>query len=471
MILKHYVKIKNNEEILVVHLDYNYEFSKFDNNSGIIHNITEYIHKHKIKFNGNKVILVVGSLMLGTLILNPLNYDKPLEAKDTYTYVSKITLANYNEKNELTSVQEINPQDKTVTEKKVEQKETSTTKKSTTNNSTSTSTKSSSSTKKSTTQKKSSTQETTTKKSTTQKKSSTSSSSTKQNNSTSQKETSTTNKQTTTKSNNTQTTSSITVTVYRSNGQIVKLDLEEYIIGVVGAEMPASFSSEALKAQALVSRTYALKAIQSGKKLTDTVSTQVYKDNSQLKAMWGSSYNTYYNKVKNAVNATKGMYITYNNQYIDAVFHSTSNGYTEDASNVWKNNIPYLTSVKSSWDKSASTYSKTITMSYSEVSKILGIEITKDTPIEVLSKTKSNRIATIKIGTTTYTGVELRTLLNLRSADFEINLKDKIEITTKGYGHGVGMSQYGANGMAKAGYNYSQIIKHYYQGVSISKLK
>lgn len=457
MILKHYIKIENNEEILVVHLDYNYEFSKFDHNSSIIRNITEYIHKHKIKFNGNKVILVVGSLMLGTLILNPINYDNSLKNKEPYTYVSKITLATYNDKNELTSIQEINTKDKTVTEKTIEQKANTTTTNSTNNNSQTISKKNSTATKKTTTQKVS-----------IQKKSSTSSSQ----KSSTQNSTSTSNKQaTTTKSATTQSKSSIIVTVYRNNGQVIKLDLEEYIIGVVGAEMPASFSNEALKAQALVSRTYALKAIQNGKKLTDTVSTQVYKDNSQLKAMWGSSYNTYYTKVKNAVNATKGMYISYNNQYIDAVFHSTSNGYTENASNVWKNTIPYLTSVESSWDKSASSFIRTITMSYSEVSKILGFEINNDTPIEILSKTKSNRIATIKIGNKKYTGIELRTLLNLRSTDFEINSNDKIEITTKGYGHGVGMSQYGANGMAKAGYNYSQIIKHYYQGVSISKIK
>lgn len=460
MILKHYIKLENNKEILIIHLDYNYEFSKFGN-KGIIHNITEYIHKNKIKFNGNKVILVVGSLILGTLILNPINYDKPLNTKKTYTYVSKVVIANYNDKNELISTQEINPKDKTVKQKEI------TTKKENVNTETKTT-----SNKKSTI--------TTKKKSTTQEKSSTTSSTTKKKQSTTKKNTtnkknssSTTNKQTNTtnQSNNTQTTSGIIVTIYRSNGQVVKLDLEEYIIGVVGAEMPASFSAEALKAQALVSRTYALKAIQSGKKLTDTVSTQVYKDNNQLKAMWGSSYKTYYNKIKNAVTSTKGMYITYNNQYIDAVFHSTSNGYTEDSSNVWKNSFPYLKSVESPWDKSASSYNRTITISYSEVSKILGFGITKDTPIEVLSKTKSNRIASIKISNKTYTGVELRTLLNLRSADFEIKLKDKIYITTKGYGHGVGMSQYGANGMAKAGYNYNQIIKHYYQGVSINKIK
>lgn len=461
MILKHYIQTNNNEEILIIHLDYNYEFSKFDNSGkGIIHNITEYIHTHKIKFNGNKVVLIVGSLVLGTLILNPINYNEPLNLKKPYTYVSKITLANYNNKNELKSIREINTEDKTVKEKTITKKE-STQNKNTTSKKSSTSTN----TKKSTTKKKSSTSTSkkTTKKSTASTKKSTTA--TKKSTPTPKKNTTTTNK-----NSNTQTSSSITVTVYRSNGKVIKLDLEEYLIGVVSAEMPASFNIEALKAQALASRTYALKTIKNGKKLTDTVSTQVYKDNNQLKAMWGSSYNTYYNKVKNAVNSTKGMYISYNNQYIDAVFHSTSNGYTEDAINVWKNGAPYLKSVNSPWDKSVSGYTKIKTITYSEASKTLGFEINKNTPISI-SRNKSGRVSNIKINNKTYTGVELRTLLNLRSADFEISLKDKIEILTRGYGHGVGMSQYGANGMAKAGYNYIKIIKHYYTGVNISKIK
>lgn len=441
MITKYYIKKKQNEELLIIHLDYNYEFSKF--NKKIIHNITDYIITNKIKFNGNKVILVVGSLILGTLILNPINYEKPLN-NEKYTYVSKINLANYNDKNELISTQEIiNNKDKIVEEKKETSPKSTTT--STIN-------------KKANTKKSSSSSNIINKKKTSNK-------STKQN------KVANTKKNTTTTSSNTKKETSLTVTVYRNNGTIIKLDLEEYIIGVVGAEMPASFSLEALKAQAIVSRTYALKALQNGKKLTDNESTQAYKSNNELQSMWSSSYNTYYNKIKKAVTSTKGMYITYNNQYIDAVFHSTSNGYTEDASNVWKNSLPYLKSVESPWDKNASTYYKTTTITYNEATNILGFEITKDTPIEILSKTNSNRIKTIKIGTKTYTGVELRNLLKLRSADFDIKLKENIEITTKGYGHGVGMSQYGANGMAKAGFTYTQIIKHYYQGVNINKLK
>ena len=185
--------------------------------------------------------------------------------------------------------------------------------------------------------------------------------------------------------------------------------------------------------------------------------------------MWGASYNTYYNKIKSAVNSTKGMYISYNNEYIDAVFHSTSNGYTEDAINVWGNNIPYLKSVETPLDKSATSFKRIITKTYREIENILGFSIDKDTPIKIV-RNKSNRVATIAINNKTYTGVEFREKLGLRSTDFDIDLKEQVTITTRGYGHGVGLSQYGANELAKRGYSYDKIIKLYYTGVSIKKL-
>ncbi len=148
------------------------------------------------------------------------------------------------------------------------------------------------------------------------------------------------------------------VTVYRSNGKGEKIELEEYITGVIAAEMPAAFSKEALKTQAVVARTYALRKVNSGEKLTDTVSTQAYIDTAQMKTKWGSDFSKYYNKIKDCVEATNGEYITYNGEYINAVYHSTSNGYTEDAVNVCNESYPYLKSVESSWDKSVSSYQK-----------------------------------------------------------------------------------------------------------------
>ena len=258
------------------------------------------------------------------------------------------------------------------------------------------------------------------------------------------------------------------VTIYRSNGDVLKLELEEYIVGVVAAEMPASFSVEALKSQAVVARTYALRKISRGEKLTDTVDTQAYIDIEQMKKKWGVDYSKYYNKIKDAVSKTEGEYITYQGNYINAVYHSTSNGYTEDAINVWKESFPYLKSVESGWDRNVNSYERTINKDFQNVLEIMGLNDISE--IKILSRNSSGRVDSIKVGTKTYSGVEFRNLLGLRSADFDIEITDgKLEITTRGYGHGVGMSQYGANEMAKQGYSYKQIINHYYTGVQIQK--
>lgn len=263
----------------------------------------------------------------------------------------------------------------------------------------------------------------------------------------------------------------IYVNVRRNNGNIEKYELEEYIIGVVGAEMPASFNKEALKAQSVVARTYALKSIKNNKQLTSDNSTQNFKDNNELKKMWGSSYNTYYNKIKSAVLETKGLYLSYNNDYVDAVYHSTSNGNTEDAVYVWGNSVPYLKSVSSDYDNTNKNYNSTITLTYNEISNKLKNSIDSNTKFNIISRTSGNRVKEIEINGTTYSGVEFRKLLNLRSADFSIeNNGANVVISTNGYGHGVGMSQYGANGMANNGSSYRDILLHYYTGVSIKNI-
>ncbi len=260
------------------------------------------------------------------------------------------------------------------------------------------------------------------------------------------------------------------ITLHRSNGQVINLELESYIIGVVGAEMPASFNVEALKAQSVLARTYALKKIDRKEKLSDTTSHQVYKDNNQLKSMWGSDFDKYYNKIKQAVASTTGEYLTYNGDYIEAIYHSTSNGKTEDSLAVWGNSYPYLKSVDSHWDLEASSYSRRITKDFDNLRTITGIDFNENTNIKILSKTNGNRIDKIKIDDTIFSGIELRTLLGLRSADFDIIFENgKVIFITRGYGHGVGMSQYGANGMAKEGSNYINILKHYYPGTTIKK--
>lgn len=263
----------------------------------------------------------------------------------------------------------------------------------------------------------------------------------------------------------------IYVNVRRNNGNIEKYELEEYIIGVVSAEMPASFNKEALKAQSVVARTYALKSIKSNKQLTSDNSTQNFKDNNELKKMWEINYNTYYNKIKSAVLETKGLYLSYNNDYVDAVYHSTSNGNTEDAVYVWGNSVPYLKSVSSEYDNTNKNYNSTITLTYNEISNKLKNSIDSNTKFNIISRTSGNRVKEIEINGTTYSGVEFRKLLNLRSADFSIeNNGANVVISTNGYGHGVGMSQYGANGMANNGSSYRDILLHYYTGVSIKNI-
>lgn len=261
-----------------------------------------------------------------------------------------------------------------------------------------------------------------------------------------------------------------TIKVKLNTGETINIALEDYVIGVVGSEMPALFNSEALKAQSVAARTYALKKTSMGATLTATTSDQVYKTNDQLKAMWGNSYDTYYNKVKNAVLATKGEVMTYNGNYIDAVYFSTSNGRTEDPIYVWSYTQPYLKSVDSKWDIGTTFFNATKTISKSEISSKLGVNLTSISEITINSLTTGGRVNSVTIAGKEFTGVQIRTLLGLRSADFTVSESgNNIVFTTKGWGHGVGMSQYGANGMANAGYSYSQILKHYYTGISIVK--
>lgn len=260
------------------------------------------------------------------------------------------------------------------------------------------------------------------------------------------------------------------ISVKLNNGEIVSLPLEEYVTGVVCSEMPALFNSEALKAQSVAARTYAMKKKAYGGILSASTEDQVYKTNDELKAMWGQSFNTYYNKVKFAVEQTSGEVMMYNGKYIDALYFSTSNGRTEDPIYVWNYSAPYLKSVDSKWDVGGKFYNATKTFSKEELSKQLGVNLTSLSQITINSYTIGNRVNSITIASKEFTGVQIRSLLGLRSADFTIKESgDNIIFETKGWGHGVGMSQYGANGMANAGYNYTQILKHYYTGISIVK--
>lgn len=459
MINSYSIQIKNNEKILILYIDYNYEFGidfkKSHRHNNMKKEIKDYIKKNKIKFDGKKIALSLGGIILAILLIteNPTTNDIEL------TYVNNniipketVNIINTNQSEETvtikdsSSIEEItnNTNEKVSNELKEKPSNKLDEKNKTTNNNQNKNTQITS----------------------------------KDNNETKNSETKIDQKETVenkeTNENPKQEESSYTsksetdkVTIYRTNGDVITIPLDEYLIGVVGAEMPASFPIEALKAQAVVARTYALKKIKNNAKLTDSVSTQCYKDNNQLKEMWKNSYNTYYQKIKSAVEATKNQAIYYQNDYIDAVYHSTSNGKTEDAMYAWGNSSPYLKSVDSSWDKNSTSYLKEIEKDLSNVLNILGVDVS-DTSFEILSRDSSGRVEKVRFGNREFTGVEFRNLLGLRSADFDIKQIDNtLIITTRGYGHGVGLSQYGASGMAKEGYNYIEILKHYYTGVTI----
>ena len=267
-----------------------------------------------------------------------------------------------------------------------------------------------------------------------------------------------------------------TIKVYRTKKDIIEeIPLEEYIVGVVAGEMPVSFHEEALKAQAVAARSYIMYKIihKNNKKydVEDTVLNQVYVDDEYLKNKWKTKYNEYKSKVVKAVEDTAYQYITYKGEVADALFFSTSGGYTENSEDIFVSKVHYLKSVKSDWDKISPVFNEVHEYNINDFCKILHIDITNKINIKVLDKTTAGRIKSIMINNKKFTGTEIVKLFNLRSSNFTISINDKVTIITHGYGHGVGMSQYGAEGMAQEGYTYDKILKYYYTDVKIEKIK
>lgn len=255
--------------------------------------------------------------------------------------------------------------------------------------------------------------------------------------------------------------------------KINKIDLEEYVIGVVAAEMPASFHDEALKAQAIAARTYAVYKIKTSNKEYDLIadiSNQAYINKKQMQEKWKEDYAYYYEKIMNAVKNTENKIMTYEDEVIISYYFAMSNGNTENVTSVFGEQKDYLVSVESLWDKNVNNFEVNNTITRSDFCNSLEINC-DNIIINNIVKTDSNRIDTITINNKSYKGTEIRSLLNLRSTDFDININEsEIEIITRGYGHGVGMSQYGANEMAKLGYKYDEILKYYYKNIEISNL-
>ena len=269
----------------------------------------------------------------------------------------------------------------------------------------------------------------------------------------------------------------IEVAVKRSgDGEVENVPLEEYVTSVVASEMPAEFEKEALKAQAIAARTYVVNHLGRSEGedavITDDTDDQVYLNEEELKRNWGKEFHWKMEKVAEAVAETKNEIITYDAEPITPTFFSMSNGYTEDAENYWGDELPYLKSVESKWEETNPKFTEQKIFNTQEIADKTGVSLSPGAavPIEI-SRTPSNRVETINFNNQEFSGKEMREKLDLRSNDFTVTQKDDHFIfTTKGFGHGVGMSQYGANGMAEEGRSYEEIIQHYYQGVELQKI-
>lgn len=272
--------------------------------------------------------------------------------------------------------------------------------------------------------------------------------------------------------------------LHSATGQIEEMKLDDYLYGVVASEMPANFELEALKAQAVVARTYTIYKIindnskHEGANICDnSACCQAWITKEDRMAKWDEPLReSNWNKIVEAVNYTQGKIITYGGSPINAFFHSNSGGTTETTANVWGGTgYPYLQSVETLGEDAYSQYSSEVTLTKQTlIDKIkekhtnFEIDFNLEDCIKILEYTEGNRVKKVKIGNLELSGVEVRTILGLKSANFIATIEgENIKFKVTGYGHGVGMSQTGADSMAKSGSNYEEIIKHFYTGVEI----
>jgi stage II sporulation protein D len=277
---------------------------------------------------------------------------------------------------------------------------------------------------------------------------------------------------------------------HREKDSVEELDLEDYIMGVVASEVPANFDEEALKAQAVAARTFYMSkrknpckdAKSKNAEICDTTNCQVYMSKEERMSKWSKSDGeNNWNKIEKAVRDTKGQILTYENSVLEyPQFFAVSSGKTEDAKDVFSVNVPYLKSEESKGEEIAPKYKTTLEVPISEfTSKInsayKNIKLKKgnlSSAIKIESYTEGGSVKEIKIDGETIKGTEFRTLFNLNSTNFKFDFGDKVvKINCVGYGHGVGMSQWGANAMAKSGSKYNEILKHYYKDVEIQEIK
>ena len=273
-----------------------------------------------------------------------------------------------------------------------------------------------------------------------------------------------------------------------SEGEVLVMPLNEYLTGVVGGEMPASFPLEALKAQAVAARTYAVRRMacyggegcgKNGADIcTDSSCCQAYTDPDKLKANFGENARRYMDKLTEAVYSTDGEVILYNGSPIEALYHSSAGGRTEDSQNVFSSALPYLVGVDSPGEEGSKYHGE---KEYSL--REFAAAVNKKWPaakldrrklssqVKILSRYDSGQVEELRLNKITVSGKDMRKLLDLNSANFTIDISDTVLIRTTGYGHGVGMSQYGARAMALNGADYKEILTHYYTGVEVAKME
>lgn len=275
----------------------------------------------------------------------------------------------------------------------------------------------------------------------------------------------------------------VQIRVLMPNREVVKLPLEEYLIGVVSAEMPAEFELEALKAQAIAARTYAAKRIRqnntpdAGYDVDTTVQTQAWLSDTQLREKWGwFNYLRYRGKLQKAVLGTRGIVLVFNGEFIEALYHSSSGRKaTERSEEVWSSSRPYLQNV-SSGEENIQRYVKKNVFTPQELYKKLGLNESPRSlttgDFQIVTKTSTGRAKSIRVLGRVYPATQLRTILGLSAADIEYTIQPEcLTITTYGNGHAVGMSQWGANDIAKKSIKVEGILAHYYPGTKLSSLE
>lgn len=264
------------------------------------------------------------------------------------------------------------------------------------------------------------------------------------------------------------------------DGDLAKMPMEEYLVGVVAAEIPASYETEALKAQAVAARTYTkykkerggCSAHEGADICSDSTHCQAYMTTEEMAENWGADTSKYIQKIVSAVNNTCGEIIYYNGEEIQVFFHASSGGRTENSENVYPEALPYLVSVDSKGEESSSRYYGEVKVSRDSFKKKMkafsaSIRFDDEALIGDIARFESGRVQSIKVGSETFTGREMRAIFGLNSTNFTVKEGEEIKFSTIGFGHGVGMSQTGANAMAKKGADYVQILTHYFTGVTV----